>query len=71
MVGFNMVEPSVSRKRMEEVIPEQAHWTKERIVKVDPERKLLVTNKGHEFHYDTLIISTGYQHDWNKIKGAK
>lgn len=60
MMGFNMVKPSVSRKKMEEVIPYHAHWTKEKIVKIDPEKKLLVTDRGHEFHYDTLIISTGF-----------
>lgn len=71
MIGFNMVEPEPTRKRMEDVIPEQAHWTKERVARIDPSKNLLVTNRGHEFHYDQLIISTGYQHDWHKIKGAK
>ena len=56
---------------MEDVIPDQSHWTKESVVKIDPIKKLLVTNKGHEFHYDELIVSAGYKNDWNQIKGAK
>jgi hypothetical protein len=47
MIGFNMVDPEVSVKKMEEVIPDQSHWTKERVVKIDPSKNLLVTDKGH------------------------
>lgn len=56
---------------MEDVLPADSYWTKEKVVKIDPSKNLLITNKGSEFYYDKLIISTGYQHDWQKIKGAK
>ena len=56
-----MDDPSISVKKMEEVIPELSHCAKERVVKIDPSRNLLVTDKGHEFHYDDLIVSTGYK----------
>jgi len=71
MIGFNMIEPRISQKKMEDVIPEQSHWTKERVVKIDPTKNILMTDKGHEFHYDQLIVSAGYKNDWHKIKGAK
>jgi sulfide:quinone oxidoreductase len=28
MIGFNMFDPQIGKKRMEDVIPEQTHWTK-------------------------------------------
>ena len=38
MIGFNMVDPEVSKKKMEDVIPSQAHWTKEKVYKIDPSK---------------------------------
>ncbi len=32
---------------------------------------MLYTDHGRKFSYEHLIISTGFQNDWNKIKGAK
>ena len=71
MNGFNMLDPEITRKPMEDVLPAQAHWTKESVSKIDPAKNYILTDKGHEFHYDQLIIATGFKHDWHKIKGAK
>lgn len=36
MVGNNLIDPENTRKKMEHVLPENIHWTKEKVVKVDP-----------------------------------
>ena len=46
MVGNNLTSAETTRKPMEQVIPENVNWTKERIVKIRPEKNLIETDQG-------------------------
>ena len=46
MVGNNLTTAENTRKLMELVIPDSTNWTKESIVRIDPENNLIFTDKG-------------------------
>lgn len=71
MLGANMTPKEVGRKPMTEVIPAHVPWTKQKVIKVDPELNSLWVEDGHKYTYETLIISTGFESRWDKIKGVK
>lgn len=70
MVGGGLCDVSITESNMSDVIPSGIFWTKDKVLKVDPEKNTIETDKD-KFTYDHIVFASGLQLDWNKIKGAK
>ncbi|KAI9138895.1 hypothetical protein BKA69DRAFT_1089174 [Paraphysoderma sedebokerense] len=68
-VGGGVKPFSDSVKPTSELIPKEVDWIKDKAVKVDPENKLVKLGSGQTIKYDYLVIATGIQTNWDKIKG--
>lgn len=71
MIGAGIASPSVAVKDNKEVLSANIPWTTQYVTKVNPKDNLIHTEKGDLYSYDHLLILTGVQLDWSKIKGAK
>lgn len=67
--GVFQVEDTV--KNEQDVIPRGTTWIKDRVVKLDPDRNVIITQEGIQIEYDYLIVCPGIQLDWHLIKGLK
>jgi len=52
-------------------IPNGVKWIKEKAVEFNPDSNKVVTAGGQEVSYDFLIVATGLQLDYGKIKGLE
>ncbi|CAG8550584.1 8863_t:CDS:2 [Scutellospora calospora] len=68
-VGAGLKNFEESAKLTEELIPENADWIKNKAAKVDPENNTVVLQDGQQVKYDYLVVATGIQVNWDKIKG--
>jgi len=71
MIGGDIADHHVAVRENKEVLPKNIPLTAAYVVKIEPEKNLLHTDKGQTFSYDHLLLLTGIQLDWDKIKGAK
>ncbi|CAG8515836.1 31203_t:CDS:2, partial [Racocetra persica] len=68
-VGAGLKKFDESAKPMKEVLPENAEWIKNEATKVDPENNTVILQDGQQVKYDYLVVATGIQVNWDKIKG--
>ncbi|RHZ78274.1 hypothetical protein Glove_166g244 [Diversispora epigaea] len=68
-VGAGIKPLSESAKPMEELIPPNADWVKNKVEKIDPEDNSVILQDGSKIKYDYLVVAPGIQMNWNNIKG--
>lgn len=69
-VGAGIKSLADSAKPMEQVMPKDAVWIKDQVTKIDPKNQLVTLDDGNRtLKYDYLVIATGIQSKWDKIKG--
>lgn len=71
LVGGGVFPKEASRKAMKDVIPYGVVWLKDMVQTVQPDINTVVTKAGLVVTYDILVVATGLQLDWNKIKGLE
>jgi sulfide:quinone oxidoreductase len=69
LVGAGIFPREESERDEYSLIPSGVKWIKERAIDVKPERNVVKLEGGREVSYDYLVMATGLQLDWRKIKG--
>lgn len=69
LVGAGVFNFDQSARANKKFIPEGVNWIKEKVESFQPEGKTLTTQEGSVWSYDYLIVASGIQLDWQKIKG--
>ncbi|MFA6210279.1 MAG: FAD/NAD(P)-binding oxidoreductase [Candidatus Obscuribacterales bacterium] len=69
LVGAGIFPREESERDEYSLIPSGVKWIKERAIDVKPERNVVKLEGGREVSYDYLVMATGLQLDWHKIKG--
>ncbi|MGE0772683.1 MAG: FAD-dependent oxidoreductase [Cyclobacteriaceae bacterium] len=71
LVGGGTFDINKTVKPEREVIPDDAKWIHQRVVKLDPDNNSVVLDNGDSITYDYMVAAPGIQLDWHKIKGLK
>lgn len=71
VVGAGLASIDETVKNQKDVIPEGVSWIKEKVISVDPTHKKVLLSDQSMVEFEFLIVATGLQLDWDKIKGAK
>ncbi|CAC5403073.1 SQOR [Mytilus coruscus] len=69
LVGGGVKKLQDSVQKMSKLLPEKGTWMKTKAVAFDPEKCTVTTAEGEEVKYEYLIVATGLQLNYNKIKG--
>ncbi|GAC1393177.1 MAG: FAD/NAD(P)-binding oxidoreductase [Ktedonobacteraceae bacterium] len=71
LVGGGVFKKEASRRAEKDFIPQGATWIKESVVELCPNENNVVTDGGRTVEYDYLVVASGIQIDWGKIKGLE
>lgn len=71
LVGGGTFDINKTVKPEQEVIPDDAKWIHQRVVKLDPDHNAVLLDNGDTITYDYMVAAPGIQLDWHKIKGLK
>lgn len=71
MVGAGLWQILSTHKKMEEVLPKNIKYEKDKVKLVKPDQNIVVCESGQEFTYDELIVGTGLKLQYDKIVGLK
>lgn len=69
LVGAGIKKLEDSGRPMKQVLPKNADWIKDKVVKFDPEENKVVTHNGFQITYDYMIVALGLQLRFGDIKG--
>lgn len=58
-----------SRRRMKSVLPKNAQWLKDWVVKINPEENEITTKNGDTVRYEILIVALGLKTTFDAIPG--
>ncbi len=71
LVGGGVFKKEASRRAEKDFIPQGATWIKESVVELCPDQNKVITDGGRTVEYDYLVVASGIQIDWGKIKGLE
>ncbi len=71
LVGAGIVDKEKTKKTMSSMIPKGVSWIRDRVDRVDPTNQKVLCISGESISYDQLLVATGLQLDWKKIKGIE
>lgn len=71
LVGGGAADVEDSVRDQETLIPEGVKWLKESAEKFLPEKNTVMTKEGTRVLYEYLVVATGVEIYWDKIKGLK
>lgn len=71
LVGAGAVEKEESERDMATLIPKGAKWLQDKVVSFDPETNQVETAVNGTVHYDYLVVASGIEIDWGRIKGLE
>jgi sulfide:quinone oxidoreductase len=69
LVGAGVFNFEQSARPNQKFIPDAVNWVKQKVESFQPETKTLTTQDGSVWAYEYLIVASGIQLDWHKIKG--
>ncbi|KAI1289946.1 Sulfide:quinone oxidoreductase, mitochondrial [Halotydeus destructor] len=69
LVGGGIKKLSDTRKSMQDVVPRDATWIKDKVSEFQPESNTLKTSSGQLITYDYLVVAMGIQLQFDKVKG--
>jgi sulfide:quinone oxidoreductase len=69
LVGAGTYDFSDTERDEKDLIPKGASWIRAYAEEIDPENNLVTIDQGDQIEYETLIIATGVQYNWNVIPG--
>jgi sulfide:quinone oxidoreductase len=70
MIGGGMKKLNQSYKAMEDVLPKDALWLKDMVTEIDPKKSQVTTKRGDIVEYDYMVVATGIELDFEKVKEA-
>jgi NADH dehydrogenase FAD-containing subunit len=71
MLGADLCSSELTRRKMADIIPWNVKWTKERVTHIDADKNTIHTDKREKITYDHLVVSSGLQLNYDKIKNSK
>ena len=71
LVGGGVFDKEKTRRPEAEQIPDGAEWIREAATEFRPEDNTVVTEAGHEYTYDYLVVAAGIQLEWDRVKGLE
>ncbi|KAN0029546.1 hypothetical protein ACTA71_007675 [Dictyostelium dimigraforme] len=71
LVGGGIFSRKDSERNEKDFIPKGATWIKDSVTIFKPEENIVLTKDGKEIDYDYLVVSTGLELYWDKVKGLK
>mmetsp|Transcript_42213 Transcript_42213/g.99041 ORF Transcript_42213/g.99041 Transcript_42213/m.99041 type:complete len:475 (-) Transcript_42213:81-1505(-) len=71
MVAAGLYTKDSSARPTGEIMPEHAHWIKDKVDSFRPEDNTVTLKSGCKLTYDYLIVAAGIQQDWSKIPGLE
>ncbi|KAI8470279.1 MAG: hypothetical protein J3K34DRAFT_421158 [Monoraphidium minutum] len=69
LVGGGFKEAHDSRRPTADVMPKGADWLPTHVTEFRPEESLVITSEGQIVKYDYLVVATGMQPKWDRVKG--
>ncbi len=69
LVGAGVFSLEQTRRDEASLIPAGVHWIREAAAGFDPAASTVTTSSGASLSYDVLIVATGIQLCWDRIKG--
>ena len=69
LVGGGIKSLAQSGRPMKSVLPSKAKWLQDSVTKFEPTKNQLFTANGDVINYDWLVVATGLQLRYDKIKG--
>ncbi len=69
LVGAGICPKEESERDEYSLIPTGVKWIKDHVVDVKPDKNIVKLQSGVEISYDYLVMASGLQIDWHKIKG--
>ena len=69
LVGAGLKTKAETRKPMDSLIPQHLAHIKENVKSFAPESNSITTTAGRTIGYDSLVVATGIQINWNGING--
>uniref|UniRef100_A0A0W0F900 Sulfide:quinone oxidoreductase, mitochondrial n=1 Tax=Moniliophthora roreri TaxID=221103 RepID=A0A0W0F900_MONRR len=69
LVGSGLRAKSDTRRQLSALIPKHINHISENVKTFLPDKSSVVTGSGRSLSYDTLVVATGLQINWNEIKG--
>ncbi len=69
LVGAGTYRFEDTERDEKDLIPKGAEWIKESAESIDPEYQQVTLENGQQVDYQTLIVATGVQYNWNVIPG--
>lgn len=70
-VGGGLKDFSESQRPMASLIPQNAEWIQQRVIRLDPDNNSVGLSNGETIGYDYLVVAAGIQINWDQIKGLK
>lgn len=70
-VGAGLKSLADSRRVMADLIPPNADWIQDSAKAVEPDANTVVLSNGKRIAYDYLVVATGIQPAWDKVKGLQ
>jgi sulfide:quinone oxidoreductase len=71
LAGVGLVAKEKTRKSEADFIPTGVEWIKDSVTAFHPERNAVTTSATGEVRYDALIVATGLELNFEKIKGLE
>ncbi|MFN8575378.1 MAG: FAD/NAD(P)-binding oxidoreductase [Candidatus Sericytochromatia bacterium] len=71
LVGGGVFNKEETERNESDYIPEGVEWIQEHVDSFSPESNKIKTKEGKELSYEYLVISTGMELNWDKVKGLK
>ena len=65
------VGEALTRRSIHDVIPEGIGFINSYVQAIDPENCIVTLQDGSRVQYEQLVISSGIQFDWNRVKGLR
>ena len=69
LIAAGIYQPEDIVAQSKYFFPKEAKWIEDSVVEIDADHNRLVTSKSGEIKYDFLVVATGLQLNYEKIKG--
>jgi sulfide:quinone oxidoreductase len=71
LVGGGIFDKKDSERSESSVIPKGTSWIKDAVTEFHPTENFILTKDGKKISYDYMVVATGVELNWDKIKGLK
>jgi len=69
--GAGVVPKERSKKNMSSLIPKDVTWFQNKVMRIDPDQKMVELDNQSKLQFDFLVVAPGLRLAWEKIPGAQ